>query len=746
MCHSAGVPGSKDRPTAALDGDASVGDIYLGLSRIWIGETELSGKGGMEAWQTFGFDLDGHCTNSSTCSGTNIRSCRAPTEQIAFDGSLCRDNTFASLQPVAAAVPEIGKRFGIAESEFNCNLWRGTYTVILRVSGYNGQPDDSSVRVDSYISPGMEKPRPFQCPDEDYATSYPTVWRAAPPWKIDPDTLVGPITQEGVLPSSKVSDPQAYVRNGYLIAQFPDDTLVRFAADGTRYRGFAMKVQKSVWTGKLALGQDNVWKIRDGMFGGRVRSSDLIQSFRQIGLCPDIGLDPFYTDVVQYIQQNADVTADGTDDPERNCDAMSLGIAFEASQVTPGPLSPSPQIVECCEPGVPIEDCNPKCGDGRVNGKEKCDTAIADGQPGACPRSCAPKNACTPQKLSGTACDAQCVEAPITAVGAQDNCCPEGADSTSDRDCKAMCGNGVVEQGETCDPKDSCPECNPADKCLQVTSTGSADSCNLSCTLTALSACRNGDGCCPDGCTSSNDNDCSTTCNNGRVDMRETCEMNAEPRCQPNCNDNDDCTKDYQTGSVRNCNLVCTHLRITQAVNGDKCCPPGASANNDSDCVAACGNGKKEADEQCDDGNTAAGDGCTSDCKVESEIDSCIARLGSDRRPECARCNCEKCRDQVLACYSGKDASGNKQCTDLVSCGLEKGCSGTNCFCGSISLPSCLLGLGNGPCRPQVEAAAQSTSPGDISVRSGDTNFPVGRANALAACGRTNCAAECMIE
>lgn len=34
--------------------------------------------------------------------------------------------------------------------------------------------------------------------------------------------------------------------------------------------------------------------------------------------------------------------------------------------------------------------------------------------------------------------------------------------------------------------------------------------------------------------------------------------------------------------------------------------------------VAVCGNGEVEADEECDDGNTASGDGCSSDCTIES--------------------------------------------------------------------------------------------------------------------------------
>ena len=58
--------------------------------------------------------------------------------------------------------------------------------------------------------------------------------------------------------------------------------------------------------------------------------------------------------------------------------------------------------------------------------------AIANGQPGACPRSCAAIDACTPAVLDGVGCDAACVAKPITQVGAQDGCCPPHADATVD--------------------------------------------------------------------------------------------------------------------------------------------------------------------------------------------------------------------------------------------------------------------------------------------------------------------------
>src|SRR5262249_36186886 len=69
---------------------------------------------------------------------------------------------------------------------------------------------------------------------------------------------------------------------------------------------------------------------------------------------------------------------------------------------------------------------------------------------------------------------------------------------------------------------------------------------------------------------------------------------------------------DTLTGSPDNCNVECMHTPITMPHDNDGCCPSGANNNTDKDCAAACGNGIREASEECD-----GTPDCTADCKLK---------------------------------------------------------------------------------------------------------------------------------
>lgn len=168
----------------------------------------------------------------------------------------------------------------------------------------------------------------------------------------------------------------------------------------------------------------------------------------------------------------------------------------------------------CCPPGCSSTvdtDCSPTCGNGTIEGTEKCD--------GNCPTSCSDGNACTLDSLTGSAaqCSAACSFQPITQCQSGDGCCPPGCSSTLDTDCSAKCGNGIVEGAETCDG--NCPmSCNDANSCTRDTLTGSAANCSAACSYQPVTQCTSGDGCCPTGCDFTTDSDCACTNTTETVD------------------------------------------------------------------------------------------------------------------------------------------------------------------------------------------------------------------------------------
>ena len=147
----------------------------------------------------------------------------------------------------------------------------------------------------------------------------------------------------------------------------------------------------------------------------------------------------------------------------------------------------------------------PSCGDGNIDPAETCDP------PASCPTDCDDMDACTLDNLVGdpNACNVMCQNAQIMSCGATaDGCCPMGCSGTTDADC-SVCGDNMVELGETCDPPNTCvTDCDDMDACTADTLIGAPMTCDTECSNAVITMCVNADGCCPSTCTENNDTDC----------------------------------------------------------------------------------------------------------------------------------------------------------------------------------------------------------------------------------------------
>ncbi|NOY94749.1 MAG: DUF4215 domain-containing protein [Deltaproteobacteria bacterium] len=191
----------------------------------------------------------------------------------------------------------------------------------------------------------------------------------------------------------------------------------------------------------------------------------------------------------------------------------------------------------CCPSGASSlddTDCAAVCGNGLLEGGEACDTTIAAGEAGACPTiaSCDDSDFCTTDSVSAAgSCDAACAYADVTAFVDGDMCCPPGGTISTDSDCVATCGDGVVSGSERCDTAIAsgagvCPttaSCDDGDPCT-TDGLRQAGTCNARCRNTLITTPTNGDMCCPAGANQTTDSDCAPVCGNSVIESGETCD------------------------------------------------------------------------------------------------------------------------------------------------------------------------------------------------------------------------------
>lgn len=295
-------------------------------------------------------------------------------------------------------------------------------------------------------------------------------------------------------------------------------------------------------------------------------------------------------------------------------------------------------------------DCKPKCGNGVVEQGETCD--------GVCPKICGDSDECTRDLIVGDAsqCTAECIHEPIVDCVDDDGCCAPSCNALNDNDCLPICGNGLVEDGESCDG--DCPvECDDGDMCTKDSISGHAANCDVRCEHAPVEECVDGDGCCAPGCNSLNDDDCEPVCGNGVIEQGETCDPAGDcPSEQSDCNDGDFCTEDVLDGSATECNSVCFHTRIDSCLDGDGCCPAWCNSLNDDDCEPVCGNGLLEEGETCDPPGT-----CPQSEQDCDDGDTCSVDLVVGSSEQCAAI----CQHQAISTCSDGDSCCPAACDAL---------------------------------------------------------------------------------
>jgi len=336
-------PPSRPVASTAPDAGGDEPDFWVAMRDVLLDQSD-------NRWATIGYNIDGRCTDlNNAVSTTECLPVEGRAHEV--DGNLGTDNSFGhNLFPLLdLAFP------GLDETAIEAELW-GLGNPLIRIRGWNGTLNDSQVQmiltqsVFATPSNGGAPPVVHIIGSAAFLDAEGTMPAPLPIWDGTDyfwgrdDTFAVPTAAPDLDAATPlVVDNNAYVANGILVATVPNGTEIILVGDGlgTRVRLSGMIATANIAELKLE-GASSITVTIAGRWG----FNDLLRTAEPVGVCPGSGQFNLLRNQVSAI---TDVLLDPN--PQNigtQCDAVSLGITFEAYPANFGGLAPGQELPTPC--------------------------------------------------------------------------------------------------------------------------------------------------------------------------------------------------------------------------------------------------------------------------------------------------------------------------------------------------------------------------------------------------------------
>ncbi|MBX3225057.1 MAG: hypothetical protein KF795_31360 [Labilithrix sp.] len=311
------VPAEEGDPTTATE------ERVFALNSISLGEADRAGNKNKDAWKGYGYNLDGLITSVSGATSPDLeRVCKraqgAPAT-VHQDGDEGTDNTFGKeiLKLLDPFTPTPSK--SITEA-----LVAGDFTIMLKVVGLN----DDAAQTNTGLSGTLLVGGKFS---EDKAPTFTT----ADDWPYNQDPQVG------------ISG--AYINKGVFVNGTGGASVkLSLSISG---QSLSLTINKAIISFKHNPGTKS---LEEGTIAGVINTEEFVNGISAVAgrFSTDLCSGSTVEGIKGSIRQASDMLADGSQDPTKSCDGISIGIGFTAKQVG----SPT-KIVPPSE--APPDPCDP---------------------------------------------------------------------------------------------------------------------------------------------------------------------------------------------------------------------------------------------------------------------------------------------------------------------------------------------------------------------------------------------------
>jgi hypothetical protein len=288
----------------------------LAVTKLYYGDTNFDGSSDkVNAWKQFGFNIDGKVSTASSldlCKPQN----NASPNTVYPDGNAGIDNSFG--RNILPLFMGISSNFS---GKANQSITSGHYTLLLDLEGLGVAANQAPLVSKVYSGTPLSAPPKFDGSDC---------------WPVAPEGL----TSAADITSAKVVFPMGAVAANHWDSG-PTGAPLQLKIN---VEGFDLDLDILGAHVTMDLDPDHQG-AQKGQIGGVIATSQLVAAFKKLAgrfdssLCNGATLDS----IVSQLQQASDILVNGTQDPSKNCDAISIGLGFEAQAVSLGGIGPAVQ-------------------------------------------------------------------------------------------------------------------------------------------------------------------------------------------------------------------------------------------------------------------------------------------------------------------------------------------------------------------------------------------------------------------
>jgi hypothetical protein len=312
-------PAEQGTPTTASD------ERTFAIDSLHLGEADRGGVKNPNAWKKYGYNLDGRITNVTDQKSPDLarvckRSSGAPAT-IHQDGDEGTDNTFGKeiLKLLDPFTPTPSKSLTDA-------IKKGDFTIMLKVKGLTDQANQTNTGLSGTLLVGGDfgNTPPTFSPADDW------------PYRAEPQVAIN----------------GAYITNGVFVNGKGGAVVdLALSISGQQLK---LTINKAIITFTHKPPSD----LAEGTIAGVINTEEFVNGIGAVAgrFSTDLCQGSTVEGIKSSIRQASDMMADGTQDPSKECNGISVGIGFTAKRVG-NPTKTSPPDT------VPPDPCtSPKDG------------------------------------------------------------------------------------------------------------------------------------------------------------------------------------------------------------------------------------------------------------------------------------------------------------------------------------------------------------------------------------------------